>query len=222
MQLHRKFVALRKHSTMLESSLDLVTTAIVFVDGSGHVLLENRSAAALLQRCDGLLSTRDGLRAGSARESAQFEKLIRAAALTGNGNGLSSGGTMQISRKSPGTPLTVMVAPIKLDPASLTPHRPAAVVFITDPEQKVEPSGEILRRLYGVTPAEHKLAVLLAQGRGLRQAAEIRQVTIGTARSQLKSVFRKTNVSSQSQLVRFLLLLPPALHHDGLSPPNGR
>jgi DNA-binding CsgD family transcriptional regulator/PAS domain-containing protein len=221
MQLHRKFVALRKHSNMLESSLDLVTTAIVFVDSTGHILLANRSAAALLQRCDGLLSTRDGLRTNSPRESAQLEKFIRAAALTGNGNGLSAGGAMHISRKSPRTPLAVLVAPVKLDLASLTPHA-AAVIFITDPEQKVEPSGEVLRRLYGVTPAEYKLAALLAQGRSLRQAAEIRQVTIGTARIQLKSIFLKTNVSSQSQLVRLLLLLPPALHRDGLSTPNGR
>jgi DNA-binding CsgD family transcriptional regulator len=113
------------------------------------------------------------------------------------------------------------VTPVRLELASLAPHSPAAAIFITDPEQLVEPSREVLRRLYGVTPAEHRLAALLVQGQSLRQAAEIRQVTIATARSQLKSIFRKTNVCSQNQLVRFLLLLPRQLERNSLSPPGG-
>jgi len=221
LQLHRKFVALRRHGNMLESGLDLVTAAIVFVDVAGRVLMANRFAAALLQRRDGLFSTRDGLRAGSPRESAQFEKLIRAAALTGNGRKLSAGGAMYISRKPPRPPLTVLVAPIKLELANLAPHRPAAAIFITDPEQSTEPSREILQRLYGVTPAEYELAALLLQGRTLKQTAELRRITIATVRSQLKSIFRKTNVSTQSQLVRLLMLMPPTPPRSGLSPPNG-
>jgi DNA-binding CsgD family transcriptional regulator/PAS domain-containing protein len=222
LQLHREFVALRRRSSMLESSLDQVTTAILFVDVTGRILVANRSAAALLQKRDGLLATRDGLRANTPRESAHLEKLIRAVAATGNSEGLSAGGAVQVTRKPPRMPLSVLVAPIKLDLSNLTPQRPVAAVFITDPEQRIEPSGEILRRLYSVTPAEQKLAALLAQGLSLRQAAETRRVTIGTARSQLKSIFRKTNVSSQSQLVRFLMLLPPAFNPSIVSPPNGR
>jgi DNA-binding CsgD family transcriptional regulator len=90
----------------------------------------------------------------------------------------------------------------------LAPHIPAAAIFITDLEQHVEPSREILCRLYGLTPAEYKLAMLLVQGHSLRQAAEMRRITKETARWHLKNIFRKTNVSSQSHLARVLLLLP--------------
>jgi DNA-binding CsgD family transcriptional regulator/PAS domain-containing protein len=209
-QLHHRFVALQNDSDMFESALDGVTMAIVFVDATGRIIAANRPASALLAKRDGLIATREGLRASSVRESAQLEKLIRAAARTGNGNGFSSGGAVQISRQSPHSPLAVLVTPVRMSLASLAPHIPAVAVFITDLEQHVEPCREIFCRLYGVTPAEYALAALLAQGYSLRQAADSRRVAIATARSQLKSIFRKANVSSQSQLVRLLLLIPTA------------
>lgn len=215
MQLHQRFVDLRRQSNILESALDLVAAAILFIDASGHVIAANRSADALLKRGDSLLSTHDGLRAASPRESTQLRQLIRTSALTGNGKGLFHGGVMEISREAPRPPLALLVAPIRTAFPRLTPHRPVAVVFVTDPEQEVKPSSEILRRLYGVTPAEFEVAALLAQGCSVRQAAEIQRVTVATVRSQLKSIFRKTNVSSQSQLVRLLMLMPPAVSRGG-------
>jgi DNA-binding CsgD family transcriptional regulator len=210
-QIHRKFVALEKRGSLLESTLDLLATAIVFVDESGRILLANRRAAVLLDRCDGLLSAGGKLRASSNWESSRLQQIIRGAALTANGKGLSSGGVIEISRKAPQPPLVVLATPIRLPASGLSPHRPAVAIFITDPRLEVRPNSDVLRHLYGVTPAEYALAALLADGYSLRQAADARRVTIATARSQLKAVFRKTNVSSQSQLVRLLLLMPPSV-----------
>jgi DNA-binding CsgD family transcriptional regulator len=208
MQLHHKFVALRNRSAMIESALDQVGTAIVFVDAKGHIIATNRTATALLAKGDGLIATPEGLRATSVRESAQLEKLIRAAACTGNGNGFHSGGALEITRQDPHSPLAVLVTPVRMSLACLAPQIPAAAVFITDREQQAEPSGEILCRLCGMTPAEYKLSVLLTQGCSLQEAADIHRVTIATVRSQLKSIFGKTNVHTQSELVRLLSLIP--------------
>jgi DNA-binding CsgD family transcriptional regulator/PAS domain-containing protein len=212
MQLHDKFSALRDRNEMLGSALDRTPAAIVFVDARGQVILANRSAARLIDARDGLLLGRDGLRGATPHESAQLQKLIQGAALTGNGKGLSPGGVMHLSRKAPRAPLSVLVAPAHSENQLASPQRTAAVIFISDPEQRVEPNREILRRLYRLTPTEAKLAVLLLHGSSLKEAADIHQVAMSTARSQLKSIFRKTEVSSQSQLVRLLSLLPPAPH----------
>jgi DNA-binding CsgD family transcriptional regulator/PAS domain-containing protein len=210
MQLHHKYVALRNRSEMFESAFDQVGTAIVFVDSKGLIIAANRAASALLDKRDGLIATREGLRATGVRESARLEKLIRAAACAGNGNGFSPGGALEITRQDPHSPLAVLVTPVRVSIANLAPHTPAAAVFITDREQRAEPSGEILCRLYGMTPAEYKLSILLAQGCSLREAADIHRVTIATVRSQLKSIFSKTNVHTQSQLVRLISLIPRA------------
>ena len=64
---------------------------------------------------------------------------------------------------------------------------------------------DLLASLYGLTPAEAELASLLSAGHSIEEAAEIRGVTLNTARSQMKRVFSKTGVNRQADLVRLLL-----------------
>lgn len=210
MRLRQNFMALRGQNQVLETALDRVATPIIFVGAAGRVIGMNRAADALLKHRDGLISAHQMLRAANCRQSFQFEKLIRAAAQTGNGNGFHPGGVMEISRKPPRLPLVISVAPLRAQVPVRFAEQAAAVIFITDPELRVEPAREVLLRLYGLTPAEYELALLMAQGNTLQQAAQTRRTSIETARAQIKSIFRKTNTSSQSRLVRLLLLLPAA------------
>ena len=57
-----------------------------------------------------------------------------------------------------------------------------------------------LRRLYNLTPAETQLALRLARGERLREAAEEAQIAYETARARLKSIFAKTGTSRQTEL----------------------
>ena len=59
--------------------------------------------------------------------------------------------------------------------------------------------------LHGLTPAEQRLASALCTGESLRRYADSRQLSIHTARNQLKSVFSKTGVRSQNELIVYLL-----------------
>lgn len=69
-----------------------------------------------------------------------------------------------------------------------------------------------LRADFGLTPAESRLAAALADGACLADAAERFGTTRATVRSQLKSIFCKTGVSRQTELVRLVLLGAPAPH----------
>jgi DNA-binding CsgD family transcriptional regulator len=62
--------------------------------------------------------------------------------------------------------------------------------------------------LFGLTPAECRLADLLAEGLELRNCAECMHITVGTARFMLKSIFHKTETHRQSQLIRLLMGMP--------------
>ncbi|MBU7590616.1 MAG: helix-turn-helix transcriptional regulator [Sphingopyxis terrae] len=61
---------------------------------------------------------------------------------------------------------------------------------------------------YGLTPAEARLAVWLAGGESLQDYAELRDVSLNAARFILKGIFRKTDATSQAQLVAMLARLP--------------
>jgi DNA-binding CsgD family transcriptional regulator len=64
-----------------------------------------------------------------------------------------------------------------------------------------------LRALYGLTPAEAKVAAGLAEGRTSAEIAARHSVSIGTLRNQLKAVFFKTGARRQAELVRLVLAL---------------
>jgi DNA-binding CsgD family transcriptional regulator len=64
---------------------------------------------------------------------------------------------------------------------------------------------DILRTLFGRTRAECRVALLLADGRSPREIAQTVGVSFETVRSQMKSIFAKTNVKRQGELIRLLL-----------------
>jgi DNA-binding CsgD family transcriptional regulator len=81
-------------------------------------------------------------------------------------------------------------------------------VFINDPAEQPPSRAALLSTLYGLTPAECRLADLLLDETDLRRVAEYMRITFETARFMLKTVFRKTETHRQSQLVRLLMTLP--------------
>ena len=72
------------------------------------------------------------------------------------------------------------------------------------------PAG-VLTRLYGLTPAEARLAAALVAGQSLVDFATEAEITANTARWTLKQVFAKTDTHRQAELVRRLLTGPAAL-----------
>ena len=159
-KLHFQFSELKADAAGFGAALDMMATGVVVLGAKGKILLMNRAASAIAARNDGLLATGQGLRAERAAESAQLARLIRDAVSTGEGNGLGPGGAVSISRRK-GGPLQVLISPAQsLQIDATLPLR--AIVFINDPERKTHTAHDILRALFGLTPAECRVALPLA------------------------------------------------------------
>ncbi len=81
------------------------------------------------------------------------------------------------------------------------------IVFITDPDALQLPDDARLQRLYGLTPAQSKVALALAGGSTYREAAETLAVSEDTVRSHVKEIYSKLRVNRQADLVRLVLAL---------------
>jgi DNA-binding CsgD family transcriptional regulator len=182
----------------------MLSTGVIFIGSNTSVLLVNRTAEQILSRKNGLLLARGKVSAADYAESMRLQAMIVAAVQTGSGKGLRAGGTILISRDTR-RPLSVTVAPLREFGNMLSLQRAAAVLFVSDPERNPELSVEMLSRCHGLTPAEARLAVVLAEGHSLKEAANACHVTHNTAKSQLKNVFLKTNTNRQVELVLLLL-----------------
>ena len=91
----------------------------------------------------------------------------------------------------------------------------AVAVFINDTSNSQLPDSERLQQLYPITRAEARLLGEFMESVNLKIAADRLGITAETARSYLKSVFNKLNVSSQSELVRRVLQDTSAITRTG-------
>jgi DNA-binding CsgD family transcriptional regulator len=202
-RLHFQFSELKARSEGVETALNLLTTGVILLGARNEVLLMNNRAEQVLNRRDGLLLAHGKLGAAVCAESTRLQAMIGAVVRTGSGKGLNAGGTILISREK-GRPLSVTIAPLHKFSTSLS-QRPAAVLFISDPDRNLELPIDLLQRCYELTPAEARLTMVLLEGHSLKEAADSCGVTHNTAKSQLKSVFLKTQVQRQGELIRLLL-----------------
>jgi DNA-binding CsgD family transcriptional regulator len=82
-----------------------------------------------------------------------------------------------------------------------------ALLMFSSMEAKSSLSPSLLRKAFNLTPAEGRLAVLIALGNSPEQIAEQLGIARETARNQLRSVFAKTGTHRQGELVALLARL---------------
>jgi DNA-binding CsgD family transcriptional regulator len=181
---------------------------IVFIAADGRVVLANDAARRIAGAADGFALSPLGVAALRASDQAVLETLIAQALAVARDPRARPGGMMRLARRSGRTPLHVTVAPLPRARGMFEPLAPAAVVFVSDPDSATGTIEDRLRGLYGLTPAEARLATRLAAGVTLEAAADALSIASPTARTQLAGVFRKTGTRRQSELVRLLLLSP--------------
>ena len=208
-RLHSELAASRTQRASLQAALDSLAMGVFLLGPKGRVVAMNLAAQRLLAENDGLQASRDRLRAERAEESARLERFIAEATATSAGAGLEPAGALTVARRNRPA-LQMLVSPVRgFDVDERHPVR--AIVLVSDPGQRVRPTQDTLRVLFGLTPAECRLAMLLADGHAPTGIAELLGVGRNTLKSQLASIYRKTDTSRQAQLVRLILQLPAPL-----------
>lgn len=205
LQIYRRFSQFEMDRIFANEALNKLPMGIILTDSKGKILMINRSAQNILDKNDGLSCDRDGIRAARLRDTSILRSMIANATNTAIGNGMSAGGQILIARPSLHRPFSVLVSPLRCNRISLERDHAAAVLMIDDPEAGIETSEQQLRRVYGLTHCEAILAMLILQGKTIRQASTELEITLNTARTQLKSIFLKTDCHSQVDLIRLIL-----------------
>ena len=207
LQVHSRNDAL---GTLVEAgkfALDKFDTAVIAVDQNGRVVLTNRSADAILSSGRALAIRGGTLTARHVADRTRLESLLRSTIETSIGRSQSNGGMMTIHDDDRSEPMSVIATPFRSHRV-LVGERPRALIFIVDPGAKPMSRAQLLRDLYGLSPAECRLSELLHEGVDVNAAADRLRVTIATARFMLKRIFRKTGAHRQSHLLQLLSRLP--------------
>jgi DNA-binding CsgD family transcriptional regulator/PAS domain-containing protein len=181
---------------------DALVMGVVLLDARGDVTFANRSAGELLDTSAG---------ASGAGPSGARERKRRTAALRALMRRESGGADADVSYPHPvdGRQLHIVSTPLRRIGASgdLPDERFATALFFGDPGVAVSGNERALADLYDLTPAEERLALRLASGETLAEAAAGLGIRTSTARGALRSVFEKTGTHRQASLVRLTLTL---------------
>lgn len=202
--LHSRLDVMETERQLYSMTMDRMLLGTIVIDEHGAVLRTNRVAETILAERDGLRISQQGLHAEHPAEDRELQRLIRAA-LEAADTGPGVPEALSVTRRSGRASLGVLVRSIPLGPLSEGRHRPAAVAYIRDPERKLHLSQKLIRHLFGLTAAEANLALLLADGLTLDEAARQLNIRKNTIRAHLRSIFAKTGVRRQATLVQQLL-----------------
>lgn len=189
----------------LQAALDSSTTAILILNAAGRVVHYNQNAERVLRLQDGISMKEGKLRAWDSGAQAELQSLVTSAAIVSGASVSQPGGVIALPRRSGGRSFNAVVLPLRM-PGSLDAAH--VLILITDPQAAVSLPESFMKTLYGLTQSEAEIANGLLSGLSVEEVAELRQVTTGTLRMQLKTIFQKTGARRQSELIRLLLCLP--------------
>lgn len=178
---------------------------VVILDQNGMVLECNPAATSILDMQDGLKITNGTLEAKYGNDNRKLQRLIKEALAHTQVSHLSMTEGMSVSRQSGQLNWGVVVQSISPDEWTEGKQRPSVAVFVRDTDGKAAPPVKLAQQLFQLTPAETSLAIQLANGLSLEEAAEALNIRRNTARAHLRSIFSKTGVRRQTELVRIFL-----------------
>ena len=182
-----------------------LSVASIILDEQGRLLTTNAVGRALLEQGEGI-SLRDGRLHIEGRDINKELQQALATIIKAQQRGETSVvRALRVPRPAGRSDLGLVIRPVPASQWSEGQSSPSAAVFISDPDLHESTSRQILGELFALTPAESNLATLLARGLSLAQVSSTQSISQHTARAQLKSIFAKTGVSRQAELVRLVL-----------------
>ncbi len=187
-----------------EAALDALPLACFHIDDTGRLIHANRGGEALLRQ-----DARFTLSGGRVHvASGSGDCLQSMAELVGNRRtGESSSYEPVVLKRcseQAAPDWVALAAPTAGRFEDFVPEGSATVVYVGTLDQTGVLDERMLRELYGLTPAEARLAIALGRGRGLKELGDEWSVSNETLRTHMKRVLSKTGTSRQSELVRLL------------------
>ena len=146
-------------------------------------------------------------------DTAKFERLLgRALPVQGR---QAAGGSMSIRRPAGLPGLTLHVSPVAVPQMAFGGPDVAVLVLLVDTANRPRADAGRVGATLGLTPAESRVAVLLARGKTMRDVAVATGRQESTIHFHLRQIHRKLGISRRADLVRLVLsagALPDSRH----------
>ena len=182
--------------------LDRLDRGVVLLDAQGRIVDANSRALHVIRNCSGIR-----LRAGRlAFTDPELDERMQQA-ITGHGPAQRGGRAVFAARvRCKGSdPYRIVVRPV---PPDADERKVAFFALLYAPNGLHGISVDVLRQVYGLTPAQSAVASSLFAGRSVEETANEFDLSLNTVRTHLKQIFTKCEVNSQAELLHLLAMGP--------------
>lgn len=204
-EIYARMSRIASEKTLYAGTLNQMAVGTIIVDDHGRILDRDPVAEGLIKDADGVSSVNGMLSLSDRAASGRFHEALRKIAESERKGERALVEAIRAERPSGKRDFGLIVKPAPQPRYLDEQHIPAIVVFISDPDRHTAMAPAALAKLFGLTPAEAGFAVLLGDGLTLDEAAMELSIARNTARAHLRSIFAKTGVSRQTQLVRLIV-----------------
>ncbi|MEW6645255.1 MAG: helix-turn-helix transcriptional regulator [Pseudomonadota bacterium] len=181
--------------------LHKLNVGVVIVDASGKVTNASAVAHKFFSNRDGLQLQGGKLRAVNNAEDRELRAAIKAASQRTPGGEAGPSRGLSLTKHSGARTLGVMIRPLTSGSQSAS----AVAIYIRDCDLAPEVESEFVRQIFDLTPAEAAVTRRLTAGLSLEDAATSLDISRNTARAHLRSIFSKSGITRQTELVRLVL-----------------
>jgi DNA-binding CsgD family transcriptional regulator len=191
----------------LAQSLDNLSFGVLILDASGRVIESSSAAQEIMCSPDSGVHVNTEQRI-CLREPANTELyrwLVAGAPPPRNFDGL-----LHVQRPSK-QPISVLVSPLPQKTQSWIGGDPRWMLLLFDPERRTQVSIALIARDLGISAREAEIAALLTVGYDLNNIALRLNISANTVRTHLKTIFSKTGIHTQSELIRRIAVGPSAI-----------
>ncbi len=197
-----------ERDSLIAEVFERLPCGVIILDAQRNIIATNQIGEALLAKPSSGLFTRNGrLEPANPQQAALLRKLVASACSSDKG---SANQTMLLSGTGEQPAFSLAIASLNASSNRDDDEGGRAVIFIKALSLDLPSafSGR-LQALFGLSAKEASLATMLAEGYALKEAASALGVRFATARSYLESIFQKTAVNRQGQLVALLRTVQP-------------
>jgi DNA-binding CsgD family transcriptional regulator/PAS domain-containing protein len=201
-QLRDRFIALRASQAAYREALETLPFGVILLDCCGREMECTRLADEVIGGGDGLKRFQRGIRAVHHDDDVLLQAAIHKATRRVRSCEAS---TVAVRRTRSTHPLKVTLLPIaSIDRVSMV-NSPTAMMTVVDRDMSAPPCSGLLQTSFHLTKAEADLAQALFSGLTLAAVAQHLGRSINTCKSQLKSIYSKTDCRNHAELTKTLL-----------------
>jgi DNA-binding CsgD family transcriptional regulator len=209
-QVHKDF---SRHQNMASASIDILDASprgVLALSTDGIIQFSNAMCTETLNHNDGLSISQRKLK--FTDESAQEKLLEFIDKITAMPleqltlENVEAVKSFKAIRPSKNAPFQIMLSATPLSSWTIetSPSDRMIVLYIHDPHKPMQATARQFMDYYELTNAQSKLAYTLCSSDNIKHAAEMLNVSINTARSHLREIYRKTGTKNQPELIKLL------------------